>query len=300
MFHGSIPADMCRIVREHVSLWKDVTDVYNVCCGNFTVEKTIASLGKRLHSCDVLMYSTAIGRYYGGVPLPLVLTPSAAAMMLCTRLAPLMGKKSNPYWDKMRRAYEQQWPDLHAKTTAKIVTAQDTLKLASYAAEDALTWVEKIPDGAGVVCYPPFHGAGKNFVRDFAKLEEMFEWTPPEFTIMEDPELEFLIERITDRDHWLLGTNEEIPEMAEYLRGRTRTTNRGIPIWVYAKSGPLRLVQPRQHTENWPGPHLADEEIGDTPSLAVLTSGQFAALRSAYMNHKRSSTTRITGSRPNP
>ncbi|WP_432101034.1 hypothetical protein [Streptomyces sp. WAC 04229] len=32
MFHGSIPADMCRIVREHVSLWTDVTDVYNVCC----------------------------------------------------------------------------------------------------------------------------------------------------------------------------------------------------------------------------------------------------------------------------
>ena len=30
--------------------------------------------------------------------------------------------------------------------------------------------------------------------------------------------------------------------------------------------------------------HLADEPIGDKPSLAVLTGGQFAALRSAYMN----------------
>lgn len=302
MFHGSIPADMCRIVREHASLWTDVTDIYNVCCGNFTVEKTIASLGKRLHSCDVLMYSTAIGQYYAGDPYPLVLTPPAeaefpwvmqhhdtpekqlATMLLCTRLAPLMGKKSNPYWDKMRKAYEQQWPDLHAKTTAKIVAAGETLKLASYSAEDALTWVDKIPDGAGVISYPPFHGAGKNFVRDFAKLEEMFEWTPPEFTIMEDPELEYLIQRITDREHWLLGTNEEIPEMEELLRGRTRTTNRGIPIYVYARSGPTRLVQPRQHTEAWPGPHLADEEIGDTASLAVLTGGQFAALRSAYMN----------------
>ncbi|MEU1390906.1 MULTISPECIES: hypothetical protein [unclassified Nonomuraea] len=42
MFHGSILTDMCRIVREHVSLWSDVTDVYNACCGNFTVERTIA------------------------------------------------------------------------------------------------------------------------------------------------------------------------------------------------------------------------------------------------------------------
>lgn len=302
MFHGSIPSDMCRIVREHVSLWTDVTDVYNVCCGNFTVEKTLASVGKRLHSCDVLMYSTAIGRYLAGDPMPLNLTEPAlaefpwiteehttpekqlATLLLCTRLAPLMGKKSNPYWDKMRRAYEQQWPDLHAKTTTKILAAAEVLKLESYACEDALTWVDTIPDGAGVVSYPPFHGAGAAFVRDFAKLEEMFEWTPPEFTIMEDPELEYLIKRITDREHWLLGTNEEVPELETYLRGRTRTTNRGIPIYVYANSGPMRLVEPRQRTEPWPGPHLADEEIGDTVTLAVLTGGQFAALRSAYMN----------------
>ncbi|TYR51653.1 hypothetical protein FY004_30985 [Streptomyces parvus] len=274
-----------------------MTDVYNVCCGNFTVEKTLASVGKRLHSCDVLMYSTAIGRYLAGDPMPLVLTEPAlaefpwiteehttpekrlATMLLCTRLAPLMGKKSNPYWDEMRRAYEQQWPDLHAKT----LTAAEVLKLESYACEDALTWVDTIPDGAGVVSYPPFHGAGAAFVRDFAKLEEMFEWTPPPFTIMEDPELEYLIQRITDREHWLLGTNGEVPEL-ELLRGRTRTTNRGIPIYVYANSGPMRLVEPRQRTEPWPGPHLADEEIGDDITLAVLTGGQFAALRSAYMN----------------
>ncbi|MDX3100475.1 putative antirestriction adenine methyltransferase [Nonomuraea angiospora] len=304
MFHGSIPTDMCRIVREHVSLWSDVTDVYNACCGNFTVERTIASLGKRLHSCDVLLYSTAIGRYYAGTAEPLRLTELAldefpflaehhpadddpagqlASLLLCTRLAPLMGK-SNAYWDKMRRAYAQQWPDLHAKTKAKVEAASETLRLASYEAEDVMTWIERVPRDAGVVSYPPFHGAGANFVRDFAKLEQMFEWTPPPFEIMEDPELERLIERITDRDHWLLGTNEPISGMEEYLRGRTRTTNRGIPIYVYARSGPTRLVQPRQHTEGWPGRHLADEEIGDTPSLAVLTSGQFAALRSAYMN----------------
>ncbi|GAA4226074.1 hypothetical protein GCM10022254_09800 [Actinomadura meridiana] len=303
MFHGSIPADMCRIVREHVSLWTDVTDVYNACCGNFTVERTIATLGKRLHSCDVLLYSTAIGSHYSGSPHPLNLSQAAldefpylathhqtpadrlANLLLCTRLAPLMGKsKSNAYWDKMRRAYETQWPDLHAKTKAKILAAEETFTLASYTAEDAMTWVERIPPDAGVISYPPFHGAGAAFVRDFAKLEEMFEWEPPGFQIMDDPELEQLIERITDRDHWLLGTNEQIPHMAEHLRGKTRTTNRGIPIYVYAKDGPTRIVQPRQKTEAWPGPHLAGDPIGDTPSLAVLTSGQFAALRSAYMN----------------
>ncbi|MFJ4716781.1 hypothetical protein [Streptomyces sp. NPDC088785] len=34
MSHGSIPSDMCLIVREHVSLWTNVTDVYNVCCAD--------------------------------------------------------------------------------------------------------------------------------------------------------------------------------------------------------------------------------------------------------------------------
>jgi hypothetical protein len=196
---------------------------------------------------------------------------------------PLIGK-SNAYWDKMRRAYAQQWPDLHAKRKAKVETAGETLRLASYSAEDVMTWIERVPADAGVVSYPPFHGAGANFIRDFAKLETMFEWVPPPFEIMGDPELEQLIDQITDRDHWLLGTNEPIPEMEQYLRGRTRTTNRGIPIYVYANDGPTRLVQPHQHTEGWPGRHLADEEIGDNPSLAVLTSGQFAALRSAYMH----------------
>src|SRR5690606_4253035 len=170
MFHGSVPADMCRIVREHVSLWTDVTDVDNVCCGNFTVEKTIASLGKNLHSCDVLMYSTAIGRYYAGDPMPLVLTEQAraefpwlpqthntpaeqlATMLLCTRLAPLMGKNENHvYWSKMRRAYEQQWPDLHAKTLAKVEAAQETLKAGRFDLDGLLLrWTGRLD-------VPPLH-----------------------------------------------------------------------------------------------------------------------------------------------
>ncbi|MER5996308.1 hypothetical protein [Streptomyces viridosporus] len=35
---------------------------------------------------------------------------------------PLMSKKGSPYWAKMRRACEQQWFDLHAKTVAKNTT----------------------------------------------------------------------------------------------------------------------------------------------------------------------------------
>lgn len=33
-----------------------------------------------------------------------------------------MSKKGSPYWAKMRRACEQQWFDLHAKTVAKNIT----------------------------------------------------------------------------------------------------------------------------------------------------------------------------------
>jgi len=35
---------------------------------------------------------------------------------------PLMSKKGSLYWAKMRRVYEQQWLDLHAKTVAKSTT----------------------------------------------------------------------------------------------------------------------------------------------------------------------------------
>lgn len=300
MFHGSIPEDMRRIVREHVSTWPRETPVYVGCSGNFTVERSIATLGRELHSCDVLMYSSAIGSYYAGKPLDLRLTPLAleefpflepfvegpsdqlATMLLCSRLTPYVGKH-NAYYDQVRRAYVSQFPGMHAKTKAK-VEALD-LRLASYSAEDVMTWMERVPADAGVVSYPPFHGAQKAFVRDFATLETLFEWEPPPFTEMDDDALQRLFDGIMDRPSWLLGTNQPIDGLEDRLVGKTRTTNRAIPIYVYSDTGPRRLVNPHQAVAPFMAPHLAgDMDLGERLGLAVLTHDQFAHLRSMYMN----------------
>lgn len=146
MFHGSIPSDMQRIVKELVSLWK-CDSIYIGCSGNFTVERVIAELGRfALHSNDVSVYSYGIGRLMEGASHEITLNealdghldwmlpylndpPSvAASIKLASRLVPYldkdaMPKEDNGYNAKMYAAFKKNFPDLHASTREKYVYA---------------------------------------------------------------------------------------------------------------------------------------------------------------------------------
>ena len=97
-----------------------------------------------------------------------------------------------------------------------------------------------------------------------------------------------MIRRITEREYWIVGTDAPQSGYLEpYLTGQVQTTNRNIPIYVYASGGKARVVRPRQYVDNVTIPRLGpDEDIGSKLSLAPLTEPQFAALRSKYMNEK--------------
>lgn len=301
MFVGTIPSDMQKIVREIVKDW-DCTDIYVGTSGNFTIERTIHDLGFGLHSNDVTLYSSVIGSYLAGNIVPFEFneeyseeygwlkdyldTPEdrVATILLTTRIMGGLGKENHPYYGKMKEAYRLQWPELHQKTKEKVKKL--TVRLKSYTAGDVYDWVDDIPDDQGVICYPPFFGESGDYEKYFKNLETLFLWQPPKYEYIYGERLMEFFRKLTKKKHWLFGSKEKLEEFRPYLRGMTKTTNRGVPIYVYSNSEKRRVVTPRQKTELILNPHLQpDQDLGERLTIAPLTVGQFSQIRSQYMNH---------------
>ncbi|MFD3926484.1 hypothetical protein [Streptomyces sp. NPDC058614] len=302
MFHGSIPADLRAIIHEHTATWAgQAEDIYVGCSGNFTIERVLHDAGFRLHGCDVQLYSSAIGWYLAGRELPITIRPESygeldwlapymdgragtlAVVMLGSRFFQWIGRGDHPYYGRMLRAYRQQFPELYAKTVAKIEALP--LRLASYAAMDVNQWLaEQVPPKATVVAFPPFFAG--DYESQFAALDKHLDWPAPEYPTLDDAAKETLIERITDRPHWVLGLHFDVDELACELRGQVQTANRGVPINVYSSVARSRIVRPNQRLEMVKSPRLTPgRRLGEQLTLAPLTMGQFATLRSQYMNH---------------
>ncbi|MFD6094764.1 hypothetical protein ACFVWN_00995 [Nocardiopsis flavescens] len=301
MFHGSVPDALRRIVHEHAGTW-DSDDTYVGCSGNFTLERVLwaRNAGVRLHGNDITAYSCALGWFLEGRdPLPFTLrdeyedtlgwlspfldTPSRtlATLMLGTRLFPLLGK-TGAYYERMVDAYRDQWETLHAKTTTKLDGL--TVRLSSFYPGDVRDFLtERVPANAPVVMFPPFYAG--DYQAQFAAHGTFLDWPEPSFRELDEDGKEEIIEQVRDRDRWVLGLHVERPEMREHLHGVVQTANRGLPIYVYARSGPRRIVRPRQVTEPIRMPKLGrDEDLGDRLTLHVLTGGQFAQVRSQFMS----------------
>jgi hypothetical protein len=208
---------------------------------------------------------------------------TVAVVLLGSRFFQWIGRGDHTYCGRMLAAYRQQFPELHAKMAAKIEALP--LRLASYAPMAVNEWlVEQVPADAPVVTFPPFYAG--DYEAQFAALDKHLEWPPPEYPTLDDAAKQTLIERITDRPHWMLGLHFDIDELAGHLRGQVQTANRGLPINVYSSVPRSWIVRPNQRLEPVRAPRLVPgQRLGETLALAPLSMGQFATLRSQYMNH---------------
>jgi hypothetical protein len=299
VFVGSIPAPMRSIVRETAMSWPRDAGLWVPCCGNMTIERSVADLGFELHSSDVSVYTTYLGRWLAGDPtgihvraefaeefdwIEAVLDDgitSIAALMLATRFLGSVGKAhlGHPYHVRVVGSYRRQWDRLIADTVRKL--SANTLRLASYDCEDVSTWLDKIPADAPVMSFPPFYGGGYETL--YAPLEAVFDWTPPHYRVLSEQDVVGVLERITDRPHWLTASNHRVPDLEPYLTGRIQPTPRSAPFWVYSAAH-SRVVAPAQTIQPVTNPRLDDGELTGKLTLAKLTQGQFNALRSKYLN----------------
>ncbi len=299
MFRGSLPNDLCRIIREQASYWTDVTDVYVGCSGNFTIERTLADAGFKLHGNDIQTYSSAIGAYLSGQPFRCVVeqdyddrfgwlneymdTPEGtlATILLAQGMLQGVNNLENLFYERMRVEYKRDWERLHSKTIEKIQALD--VKLESYFNGDVLDFVKATPKDQAFVTFPPFFAG--DYESQFKGLDMVFDWDRPNYEILDENGIQELLDGISSHKHWLVGNNVRREELEQYLVGRVQTGNRGVTIWVYASDGPKRIVMPRQTVEPIKIPHIRKEEVlGDKLTLAPLSTQQFSALRSRYMN----------------
>jgi hypothetical protein len=289
---------MQSIISETVKDW-GCTDIYVGCSGNFTVERVLSEIGKfNLHSNDVTLYSSMLGGYAAGKPIKIGLNEehldqfgwlephikdpadAVATIMLATRFMIVVGKH-NSYYNRLLEAYKKQWSHIHGKTADKVRNL--TMKLKSYALEDVCEWIDTVPEDQGIVCYPPFYAG--DYENQNAKLEKIFTWQPPEYTMLTDERKDELLRKFMSKKYWAFGVPFRIPGLEGNLKGMTKTTNRGVPLYLYTGGGKTRITVPRQEIERVTIPRLAPgQEIGNKISLTILTGGQFSALRSKYMN----------------
>src|SRR5699024_12220934 len=96
--------------------------------------------------------------------------------------------------------------------------------------------LDTIPEDQGVICYPPFFGESGDYEKYFEKLEELFIWEPPEYDFIYGERMIEFFEKMMTKKHWLFGTKDKLEEFEPYLKGMTKTTNRGVPIYVYSNS----------------------------------------------------------------
>ncbi|MER6086809.1 putative antirestriction adenine methyltransferase [Streptomyces bluensis] len=297
MFQGTIPGPMRAIVREAAEGWPR-GPVYVPCCGNFTIERSLAGMGFALHSSDVSIYTTSIGRWLTGQPVGIRLREEStdqlgwldesldddvgtvATMMLGTRFLASVGRKG--LWhERVVRSYRDQWAAKHAETIERLSRAD--VALASYEVEDVRTWLKKVPRDAPVCSFPPFYGGG--YEKLYEPLNQHFTWDAPQYEPLSDADVIDVLGAITDRPYWLTASNHDVSELRHYLRGVIKVTPRAAPFYVYASQAPTRIVAPRQAIEPVTAPRLrGGEELEGPLSLALLKPGQFNALRSRYLN----------------
>lgn len=299
MFHGSVPADLRSIIREHSHHWRD-SDVWVGCSGNFTIERVIHGHVAAIHSNDVQGYSSALGTYLADRDVPFQLRDEyreelgwlqpfmttaegkLATIMLGTRFLQWWGKKGL-YYQRMQRAYHDQFPDMHAATVEKIEAAN--MRIASYDAMDVREWIrEKVPTDDVVAMFPPFFAG--DYESQFAMIDKFFAWPEPSYPELDEAGKDELVELVMDRPHWLMGLHIEREELRPFLRGKVQTSNRGVPIYVYSSGNSTRIVRPHQDVEPIRMPKIdRTTEITRDSVMKIhpLTGGQFAMIRSQFM-----------------
>ncbi len=298
MFRGTLPPDAVSMVADIVKAW-DVDEIFVGCSGNLTIERAMHSIGiKNIRANDVTIYSCALGRYFAGEDLGLSLREDIderyrfmqarfadrdeqmATVMMISKYAQIM-YKSAAYYEQMRRSVADQWNTMIDKTVERLASAD--FRLTSFYAGDVVDFIDQVPYTAGFVAFPPF------FKGDYEKMHEniasLIAWEPPAYELLGGEGIWEVFKKSMAKEHWAFGTMHPKAEFSDHLVGICKTTNRGVPIYIYANRGAKRIVNPSQKIESIQIPRIKTGiDLGDDIKVTRLSMGQFSMLRSQYMN----------------
>jgi hypothetical protein len=296
-FSISISSDLRAVIAELVAPWR-CPDIYAPSSGALTIERIVRAHSKaRVHGASPDLIAAAAGSYFAKLPFRVALQPQAAerldfiapaleeqrsalaAALVVAQFAKALSR-DNVFYRRYVEGLRLQWPTLHAKALAKL--AADPLTLDSYVLAGVAELLGLLDDDAGVITHA---GMWRRDLTREALLASIFDWDAPEVAdLTKKEDRDQAIGQITQRDHWILVTNEERADLDYALRSRVQVSARGVASYVYAASGPQRLVRPRQKLAPLLAPRLsAGQELQGELSLALLPTDQFNSLRAAHL-----------------
>lgn len=270
--------------------------MYVGCSGNLTVERVLAQGGvTEIHGNDVSLYSCVLGTTVAGDPIPVTVSPTSPHQWLADYLAPGIptvatlllameyfksAGRSEPYHQRLARAYETQWPRLHAQSVAKAERLLSGLRLASFTCGDVVPFLCNAPTDAVVVTFPPTYASG--YERLYRALDETFVWAKPAYEVFTPERFEALTEVMRSKAAWVTMRDLDLPALAPWCIGRFQTSASNKAVYVYAGDGPIRTTHVQQRTEPLPWRRLSGRVVGPL-KLVRLTIGQLNTLRSEYL-----------------
>ena len=257
-FLGTIPPAARSILREVVEGW-DTSALAIGCSGNFTIERTMDDLGLELHSCDVSLYSYAIGSALSGQEVDIRLNErgreiapwaadylgdadsAAVSLMLLLDYGPSLLHPERIYSQHVLRALARDWPALHARGLAKLREKRPA-RVASYFNGDVRRFIAEMPADVPFVSFPPFYEGGYETM--FKPLTTLIDWPAPSYEVINDDAVAALLKSVQERcERWALGLKERPEALEPLLRGVVEKRG-NIPMYVYASEGPTRYAAP--------------------------------------------------------
>jgi hypothetical protein len=300
VFSGTIPEPMRSIVSEWLRRL-NTPDLWVACSGNFTIERIAHPFGCQLHGNDVNPYTSGIGLWLTGQPVPFRLNDegrravgwlepylddgvsTVATLMIGSQFLNDVHKRQT-YYRRMVEAHRIQFEQMHAATVARLDRLE--LRLASYYLGDVREYLRRVvPADGPVVSFPPFYRGGYEVM--FKGISRYFDWPSPTYDVLDDQGIQDTLGLIMDRPHWLMAVPERIPQIEERVSGYVRPQVGSKPFYVYTSDKNPRLYMPKMFQQQVKVPRFGpDDEL--TPQTRItlhpVNQRQMIALRSQYMN----------------
>lgn len=302
MFFGTIPKPALDISAKIIKSW-DCRSIHVGCSGNFTFERMFSAekMPFDIHSNDVSLYSGLIGHIAAGKPFPVSVshdymgefgwlldymntpTETLATVMIAMRMLEGYGK-SNLYYDRMQRAYLDQWGAMHAQQVEKLESLKD-IQIKDFYYGDVIDFMDVMPEDAGFVSFPPFWTGG--YEKLYKRIHEVFEFPKADYKLFDKERKSLMLDKMREKKEWLMAVDFEVAELAPYMVGRARSTARSKEVFIYSSKNNKVLVKPHLQTKPYFGEKLkAGEEIGDKITFEVLEPQQFQAIKTQYLDIK--------------
>ena len=285
MFLGVIPDGFRKIIANYLPEFKD--EVYVLCSGNFTSEAVLCLNGYQgdIYSCDVCVYSCALGAYLTGQPFNASLVDPenevpflngsdyfsselkiASTILMLSDLGEF-AKRNNDYKKRMFDGMVLNWDALFEKTVSKLEQAKDRLRIKGYFAEDAMQVLDKIPGGATVMTYVPTTGG--DYEKMFAWINKLITWDEPQYDFLTDSEPFY--KKITDADFdWYVYAEHELHDEFPFLgEPVSALQKRNLRVNLYTKTDKSFYIGNHSKTSICKYQFLTDEEITNDSELEV-------------------------------